>query len=258
MGQQAIGISPITYTVLPPVANNDSYTTNESTPLVTTAANGVLANDVGGGLTVTTTGTIATAHGSVVLNADGSFTYTPTSGYTGTDTFNYSIQDSAGQTASATVTITITPTTPATTANTVTTSEDTPYTFAAANFPLTGPAGETLQSVTVVTLPATGTLKLTGVNVTARQVITAANIANLTYTPVNGGFDGPSTRPSPSQVTDGQRTHQRRGHRGTVNVRPRRRPGRTPSPPLEDTAFTFAAANFPGLDRPRRRDPAGR
>ncbi len=87
----------------------------------------------------------------------------------------------------------VTPTTPTTAPNTVTTLEDTAYTFTAANFPLTGPAGETLQSVTVVTLPALGT----ALEVQRRQrhhggpdEITAANIANLTFTPVNGGTNG--------------------------------------------------------------------
>ena len=33
------------------------------------------------------------AHGSVTVNADGTFTYTPTAGYVGTDTFSYKICD---------------------------------------------------------------------------------------------------------------------------------------------------------------------
>ena len=40
-----------------------------------------------------------------------------------------------------------------------------------------------IASITVVTLPATGTLKLSGTNVTAGQVIPAANLGNLTYVP---------------------------------------------------------------------------
>ncbi|NBR07224.1 MAG: tandem-95 repeat protein, partial [Planctomycetes bacterium] len=40
-----------------------------------------------------------------------------------------------------------------------------------------------LVSITVVTLPATGVLKLSGVSVSVGQVITAANLGNLTYVP---------------------------------------------------------------------------
>ena len=39
------------------------------------------------------------------------------------------------------------------------------------------------RGITVVSLPATGTLKLSGVDVTASQVIPMANLGNLTYAP---------------------------------------------------------------------------
>jgi hypothetical protein len=40
-----------------------------------------------------TTGVIDTPGGSVTLNADGSFTYTPDAGFTGTDSFTYALTD---------------------------------------------------------------------------------------------------------------------------------------------------------------------
>ena len=49
------------------------------------------------------------AHGSVVFNANGSYTYTPANGFTGTDTFTYTITDPAGQTSTATETIKVGP-----------------------------------------------------------------------------------------------------------------------------------------------------
>jgi ribosomal protein S9 len=63
--------------------------------------------------------------------------------------------------------------------------EDTTVTFTAANFTsaFTDPESGPLTSITVVTLPATGLLKLSGINVTASQVITLANLGNLTYVP---------------------------------------------------------------------------
>ena len=46
-------------------------------------------------------------HGTAVVNADGTFSYTPTTGYTGQDTFTYRVTDVHGHAGSATVTITI-------------------------------------------------------------------------------------------------------------------------------------------------------
>jgi hypothetical protein len=48
------------------------------------------------------------AHGTLTLNADGSFTYTPAAGYSGTDSFTYVANDGFADSAPGTVTITIT------------------------------------------------------------------------------------------------------------------------------------------------------
>ena len=48
-------------------------------------------------------------HGSLTLNADGSFVYTPNANYNGTDTFVYRAIDGFDQSADTTVTITIDP-----------------------------------------------------------------------------------------------------------------------------------------------------
>ncbi|WP_252177988.1 VCBS domain-containing protein [Endozoicomonas sp. 4G] len=57
------------------------------------------------------------------------------------------------------------------------------YTFSAEDFSFTDvDAGDSLQSVTITTLPASGSLTLNGAAVTANQVITAADLGNLTYT----------------------------------------------------------------------------
>ena len=42
------------------------------------------------------------------MNADGTYTYTPVSGFVGTDTFTYTVSDQDGKTDTATVTVTIT------------------------------------------------------------------------------------------------------------------------------------------------------
>ncbi len=48
------------------------------------------------------------ANGTVVVHADGTFTYTPTAGYTGPDSFTYTVEDGHGNSSTATVHITVT------------------------------------------------------------------------------------------------------------------------------------------------------
>ncbi|MCY2941407.1 MAG: tandem-95 repeat protein, partial [Planctomycetota bacterium] len=64
-------------------------------------------------------------------------------------------------------------------------TEDTPLNFTAANF--TNAYGDaennSLATITIATLPATGTLILSGANVSPGQVISAANLGNLSYVP---------------------------------------------------------------------------
>ena len=73
----------------------------------------VLTNDSdvdGDPLTILTTGTLATAEGgTVVMAADGSFTYTPATDFHGTDSFGYTVKDGIGGTAAATVTLDVAP-----------------------------------------------------------------------------------------------------------------------------------------------------
>ncbi len=84
----------------PPLAVNDTYATNVNTPLTVTAATGVLVNDTsnnGNALTAVlpgggSTGTTANG-GSVTLNADGSFSYTPPHNIVKADTFSYQAYD---------------------------------------------------------------------------------------------------------------------------------------------------------------------
>jgi VCBS repeat-containing protein len=100
-----------------PLAFNDSYNLTGNTPISITAANGLLANDVeflgatfgtGAGQThIQNTGNIITTHGVVSLAADGSFTYTPTTGYTGTDSFTYTLVDAGGLTGTGTATFNV-------------------------------------------------------------------------------------------------------------------------------------------------------
>ncbi len=101
----------VTVTVTPvaddPVAVDDSRITPVDTPLVV-AAPGLLTNDFElDGETITVTGATTPSNGAVSTNPDGSFTYTPGSGFVGTDTFVYTVQDASGATDTATVTVTV-------------------------------------------------------------------------------------------------------------------------------------------------------
>lgn len=66
----------------------------------------------------------------------------------------------------------------------ISTAEDVTKTFAASDFAFSDvDTGDTLASVRIDTLPAFGTLELSGTDVTAGDVIAVADIGNLTYTP---------------------------------------------------------------------------
>lgn len=84
-----------------PTAVEDYYFTSNNETL-TVPAPGVLGNDTGGTLTASLAS--EPFRGSVELNSDGSFTYTPQAGYVGGDTFSYDALDISGS-SRATVTI---------------------------------------------------------------------------------------------------------------------------------------------------------
>lgn len=91
----------------PPTANDDAYTTPASTTL-TVPAPGVLGNDTdldGDPLTAVLVPASGPNNGTLTLNLDGSFTYVPNTGFSGTDTFSYQANDGAANSAAATVSI---------------------------------------------------------------------------------------------------------------------------------------------------------
>lgn len=72
------------------------------------AAPGVLGNDVDVDNDPLTAGLVGgPANGTLIFNADGSFTYTPDPGFIGVDTFTYSASDGPSASNVATVTITV-------------------------------------------------------------------------------------------------------------------------------------------------------
>ena len=88
----------------PPVAIDDSATTSFETPF-----NGnVLVNDSDpDGDAITVVSNTDASNGTVVVNADGSYVYTPDAGFSGADSFEYTISDGEGGQDTATVSINV-------------------------------------------------------------------------------------------------------------------------------------------------------
>ena len=90
-----------------PSASADSYSTPANTAL-TVDAPGVLDNDSDAdGQTLTAAVATQPSHGTLTLYADGSFTYTPSTGYSGADAFTYTASDGTASSSAATVSITV-------------------------------------------------------------------------------------------------------------------------------------------------------
>ena len=93
----------------PPVAAADSYYAEEDGQLVV-APLGVLANDSDpDGDALTAVKTSDPAHGTLDLDPDGGFTYTPEAGYSGPDSFTYTASDGELVSELATVSVTMAP-----------------------------------------------------------------------------------------------------------------------------------------------------
>jgi VCBS repeat-containing protein len=91
-----------------PVAANDSYSTTAGKALAIAVADGVLKNDSDADNDPLTVKVVTSSNnGTLALNADGSFSYTPNAGFTGSDSFTYVANDSKADSAAATVAIAV-------------------------------------------------------------------------------------------------------------------------------------------------------
>jgi PKD repeat protein len=96
----------------PPTAVNDEYNTIEGADqtLNVPAAQGVLANDSDPeNDPLTASNPSNPPNGSVSLNEDGSFSYTPDQSFFGDDQFTYEVKDPSGNSATGVVTIHVAP-----------------------------------------------------------------------------------------------------------------------------------------------------
>jgi VCBS repeat-containing protein len=97
-GQLESEVATVRVEVIGPVATlqatNDLYNDDADVSLQVSAQDGVLRNDVGpDGAILTAVLFSGPQHGKVVLSADGSFTYTPNSNFSGVDGFLYRVYD---------------------------------------------------------------------------------------------------------------------------------------------------------------------
>lgn len=160
----------------PPVAVNDSYTTAEDTPLIVPAP-GVLTNDFDADTNALTASVVTfPTNGSLALNGDGSFNYTPALNRNGPDSFTYKVSDGQAESAAATVSLNVTPVSdpPIAVNDSATTGQDTPVVVT----PLANDSD-----------PDGGTLAIVAFTQGAHGSVSNSGGATLTYTPANG-FSG--------------------------------------------------------------------
>lgn len=197
-----------------PVAQASSVTTDEDTARSFIAAdfsftdvegNSLASITIGslnlaGGDTLKLSGMDVTSNQTIAAANLANLVYLPASNTNGTahSTFDFTVNDAGSGTVTASMTINVTAVNdaPVAQASSVTTNEDTSRSFSVSNFPFLDVEGDSLASITISKLDlANGdTLKLGGSSVTANQVISAANIANLVYTPaLNANGSGRSS-----------------------------------------------------------------
>jgi len=132
------------------------------------------------------------------------------------------VTDSGGLTYDETFTITLTNVNevPTSADATVTINEDTSHTLTTANFDFSDvDAGDTMSAVRIDSLPSAGTLTLSGVAVTAGQVVTMADITagNLVFTPA-ADANGTGYANFTFSVRDSNNAYDTAPHTLTFNV----------------------------------------
>ncbi|MDL1916138.1 tandem-95 repeat protein, partial [Anaerolineae bacterium CFX4] len=176
-------VATVTITVNPvndaPVAVNDAYATDEDTTL-NVAAPGVLTNDTDiDGDPLTAVLVVGPTNGTLTLNGDGGFVYTPNANFNGSDTFTYKANDGTADSNVATVTITVNPVNDAPVAvnDAYATDEDTALNVATPGVLTNDTDAEADPLTTVLVVgPTNGTLTL-------------SSDGGFTYTP-NANFNG--------------------------------------------------------------------
>jgi len=176
-------ISAVRFTFgLLPTANADSFSVRHERTLTIGAGAGLRVNDTSNplGRPLTVALESGPAHGTLKLNANGSFTYKPTAGYAGPDSFTYRAKDGLLASDPATVSIAVTDQAPVATNDSYSTNKGKALSVAAAGI-LKNDTDADADKLTAILVngPANGILAL------------KAN-GSFKYTP-NAGFSGADT-----------------------------------------------------------------
>ena len=214
-----------------PVAAGEAFSTAEDTAL-TVATPGVLGNDADtDGDPLTAALVTGPSHGSLTLNANGSFSYTPAADFAGSDSFTYRASDGTLESNQATVTIMITATNdgPTAAADAHSTAEDTTLTVAAPGIlgNDSDPDGDPLSAVLVsapshgsLTLNANGSFSYTPAgNFTGGDSFTyRASDGTLDSDPVTVIITVTAANDAPTVTVAAGGTCGRDDHSGTINL----------------------------------------
>ncbi|MCP2043814.1 Ig-like domain-containing protein [Pontibacter sp. HSC-36F09] len=142
-----------------PVAVNDNYSVNRGQTL-TVPAPGLLGNDTDAeGATLTVTMVSGPTHGTLTLNANGSFTYTHNGSASSSDSFTYKASDGAALSNTATVIISVL--TPSTTVASITLLDRNPTNASSLRYAVTFAEPVTGVDAADFSLTTTGTVART-------------------------------------------------------------------------------------------------
>ena len=121
------------------------------------------------------------ANGTAVVNPDGTYTYTPKSGYAGTDTFTYTVTDTNGQTSTATITVKVAPLADTANAATLNVNENSGTTSGTLSY--AAPTGETITKIVLTTQAANGTAVVNADGTTRTRPSRATPVPTPSRTP---------------------------------------------------------------------------
>ena len=197
-GKADSNVATFTLTVTPvndaPVVADQAPTVAEDGTLVFNPL--ATASDVDGD-TLTASVVTGPAHGSLVVNANGTFSYKPTADYNGADTFTWRVSDgTTSTTATARITVTAVNDVPTAVGSKVAGVEDTALALQWSHFAVADVDSTTL-TITITALPADGTLQRlvsgTWTNVAVGAHFVAADFAGnaVRFVPAANASGGP-------------------------------------------------------------------
>ncbi|MCY4451066.1 MAG: Ig-like domain-containing protein, partial [Immundisolibacterales bacterium] len=251
-----------------PTSADNTVTTNEDTAYAFAATDFAFTDldtgDVLASVTVATlpgagaltlSGAAVTTGQSVPADDLGTLVFTPAANANGASyaSFTFRVSDGDAETGEAyTMTIDVTAVNDAPTSadSTVTTNEDTAYTFSSSDFAFDDvDTGDVLASVTVATLPGAGSLALGDASVTAGQSVPADDLGTLVFTPA-ANANGASYASFTFRVGDGE-AESGEAYTMTIDVTAVNDAPTSADNTVttnEDTAYTFSSSDFAFTD----------